>query len=207
MFRDRRDAGRQLAARLRDRDIGADIVLAIPRGGLPVGREVADALDVPLDIVAARKIGAPDNPELAIGAVAADGSVWLNDQLIDQLGLDQEYIDAGIGRERDNAQAKVDRYRADRSMPDVRGKTVVIVDDGVATGATIRACIRQIRNAGADRIVLGVPVGPPDAIDNLRAEVDEVVSVETPRHFRAVGQFFEDFPQVTDAEAVEYLDR
>lgn len=207
MFRDRTEAGERLATLLNDRDVIADIVLAIPRGGLPVGRAVADALDVPLDIVAARKIGAPDNPELAIGAVAADGSVWLNDQLIDRLGLDQGYIDEGIERERSNAQAKVERYRGDRPMPGFRGMTVVIVDDGVATGATIRACIRQIRTAEASRILLGIPVGPPDTIDSLRSEVDELVCVDTPTHFRAVGQFYQHFPQVSDEEAVEYLDR
>lgn len=206
MFSDRRDGGERLAALLEDRDVGADIVLAIPRGGLPVGRSVADALDVPLDIVAARKIGAPGNPELAIGAVAADGSVWLNDRLIEQLDIDQAYIDEGIERERANAQAKVDRYRGDRPAPELAGKAVLIVDDGVATGATTTACIRQVRNAGADRVVLGVPVGPPDSIERLRTEVDEVVCVETPPHFGAVGQFYDRFTQVTDEEAIDYLE-
>lgn len=207
MFRDRADAGEQLAQLIEDRDIEADVVLAIPRGGLPVGRVVADALGIPLDIIAARKIGAPGNPELAIGAVAADGSVWLNDRLIDQIGVDDEYIEEGIDRERENARAKVDRYRGDHPTPELSGKRVLIVDDGVATGATTTACIRQARNAGADRVILGVPVGPPDSIDRLRSEVDEMVCVETPPHFGAVGQFYESFIQVTDEEAIEYLDQ
>jgi len=207
MFRNRADAGEQLAQLVDDRDIEADIVLAIPRGGLPVGRAVADALGVPLDIVAARKIGAPGNPELAIGAVAADGSVWLNDRLIDQMGLDEDYIQDGIEREGGNARAKVDRYRGDHPAPELAGKKVLIVDDGVATGATTTACIRQVRNAGAERVVLGVPVGPPDSIERLRSEVDEVVCVETPPHFGAVGQFYETFTQVTDEQAIEYLRR
>lgn len=207
MFRDRADAGEQLAQLIEDRDIEADVVLAIPRGGLPVGRVVADALGIPLDIIAARKIGAPGNPELAIGAVAADGSVWLNDRLIDQIGVDDEYIEEGIDRERENARAKVDRYRGDHPTPELSGKRVLIVDDGVATGATTTACIRQARNAGADRVILGVPVGPPDSIDRLRSEVDEMICVETPPHFGAVGQFYESFIQVTDEEAIEYLDQ
>lgn len=206
VFRDRTEAGDRLADLLEDRDVDADVVLAIPRGGLPVGRAVADALGIPLDIVAARKIGAPGNPELAIGAVAADGSVWLNDRLIDRLDVEQSFVDEGIERERRNAEAKVDRYRGDRPAPDIAGKSVLIVDDGVATGATTTACIRQVRNAGADRVVLGVPVGPPDSIERLRSELDEVVCVETPPHFGAVGQFYERFDQVTDEEAVAYLD-
>ena len=207
MYRDRADGGEQLADLLDDRDIEADIVLAIPRGGLPVGRAVADALGVPLDIVAARKIGAPGNPELAIGAVAADGSVWLNDTLIDRLDIQDGFIDSGVERERQNAWDKVDRYRGNRPAPDLEGKVVLIVDDGVATGATTTACIRQVRNAGAAQVILGVPVGPPDSIERLRAEVDEIVCVETPPHFGAVGQFYESFSQVTDEEAMEYLDR
>lgn len=206
MFRDRMDAGKQLARLLDDRDVEADIVLAIPRGGLPVGRVVADALGVPLDIIAARKIGAPGNPELAIGAVASDGSVWLNDRLIDQIGVDDSYIDEGIDRERENAQAKVDRYRKGRQEPEIAGKKVLIVDDGVATGATTTACIRQVKNAGADRVILGIPVGPPDSIERLGSEVDEVLCVETPPHFGAVGQFYETFTQVTDEEAIDYLE-
>lgn len=206
MFSDRADAGERLAELLDDRDIEADIVLAIPRGGLPIGRAVADAMTLPLDIIAARKIGAPGNPELAIGAVAADGSVWLNERLLDQLDLDDTFIEDGIERERLNAQAKVDRYRGDRPAPDLEGKRVLIVDDGVATGATTTACIRQVRNAGAERVILGVPVGPPDSIERLRTEVDEVVCVETPPHFGAVGQFYDRFEQVTDDEAIGYLD-
>ena len=136
MFRNRTDAGRRLADLLDDEDVEADVVLAVPRGGLPVGRVVADRLGVPLDIVAARKIGAPRNPELAIGAVASDGTVWLNDDLIENLGVQDSYLADHTERERAAAVEKVDRYRGDRPPRDLRGKTVVIVDDGVATGAT-----------------------------------------------------------------------
>jgi len=206
MFTDRTDAGRQLAALLDEQDIAADIVLAIPRGGLPVGRAVADSLDAPLDIVAARKLGAPGNPELAIGAVASDGTVWLNESLIADLGVSEASLDDQIDRERAAAAAKVDRYRGDRPPLDVAGKRVVVVDDGVATGATTTACLRQLRNANAESVVLAVPVAPPDTVDRLQREADEVVCVEAPPQFQAVGQFYERFEQVVDDEAVTYLD-
>lgn len=207
MFRDRTDAGERLADVLADHGVDADVVLAIPRGGLPVGRAVADRLGVPLDVVAARKIGAPNNPELAIGAVASDGTTWLNDRLIAELGVEETYVEAGAEEERRAAEEKVRRYRADRDPLDLDGKTVLIVDDGVATGATTVACIRQVREAGAERVVLGVPVGPLDSIERLGEEADEVVAVETPPHFGAVGQFYDSFDQVSDEEALTYLDR
>mgnify|MGYP006274653537 CR=1 FL=1 len=206
MFDDRADAGRQLADLIEGHDVEADLVLAIPRGGLPVGRAVADALAVPLDIVAARKLGAPGNPEFAIGAVASDGTVFLNDEYIDQLGVDESYVDDAIERERAAAQEKVDRYRGERPPLDLHDKTVVVVDDGVATGATTIACLRQIRAAGAARVVLAVPVGPPDTIERLGAEADEILCVETPPSFMAVGQFYASFTQVSDDEAMRYLD-
>ena len=156
MFTDRTDAGRRVADLLDDRDVLADLVLAIPRGGLPVGRVVADRASAPLDVVVARKIGAPGNPELAIGAVASDGTVWLNESLIDDLGVSEGYVDERIERERRAALEKLERYRGDRPPFDLRGKTVVVVDDGVATGATTIACLRQLRNADAARVVLEI---------------------------------------------------
>lgn len=206
MFSDRTDAGRRLAERLRERGVTADVVLAIPRGGLPVGRAVADALGLPLDVVAARKLGAPGNPELAVGAVAADGTVWLNDPFVAQLGLDRTGLEDAIERERAVAQQKVERYRGDRPPLDLRRKTVLVVDDGVATGATTIACLRQVRAGGAARVVLGVPVGPPDAVARLEQEADEVVCVATPADFGAVGRFYDSFAQVSDEEAMGYLD-
>lgn len=205
-YEDRHDAGRQLAEALVDRGVGADIVLAIPRGGLPLGREVSDALDCPLDIVVARKIGAPHNPELAIGAVGSDGSVWLNDDLIDRIGVDEDYLDRKREKEASNATAKADRYRGEGPRPDLAGKDVIIVDDGVATGATMTACVRLARDAGAERIVVAVPVGPPDSIRELESVADIVVSLQTPSHFGAVGQFYRRFGQVSDEEAMAYLD-
>lgn len=207
MFTNRTDAGRQLANTLDDLDVTADVVLAIPRGGLPVARVVADSLQVPLDIVAARKLGAPGNPELAIGAVASDGTVWINESLVRNLDIGDAYIDDHVPRERAAAQEKVDTYRGDRPPLDVQGKTVLIVDDGMATGATTTACVRQVKNAGAERVIVAVPVSPPDTVDRLRSEADEVISVEMPPHFSAVGQFYESFEQVPDDRAMEYLRR
>lgn len=205
MFKNRTDAGRQLADFLDDHDIDADLVVAIPRGGLPVGRVIADRLRVPLDIVSARKIGAPQNPELAVGAVAADGTVWLNEFLIAELAVDDPYLEAQIEVQRRAVSERIERYRGDRSPLEYEGKTVLVVDDGVATGATTTACIRQIKNAGAERVILAVPVGPSHSIEQLRTEADEVICVETPPYFRAVGQFYESFDQVSDEQAMGYL--
>lgn len=205
-FEDRHDAGERLAAALAEREIDADLVLAIPRGGLPLGRAVADALDAPLDVVVARKIGAPDNPEYAIGAVASDGSVWRNEEAIRRTGVDEDEFERSRETEAENARRKADRYRGDRPEPDLAGTTVVIVDDGVATGSTARACIEQARAGGADRVVLAVPVGPPETVDDLASTADEVVCVLAPDSFAGVGQFYRRFDQVQDEEAMAYLD-
>ncbi|MFB6091564.1 MAG: phosphoribosyltransferase [Haloquadratum sp.] len=205
-FADRDAAGEQLADAMQDRGIDPDIVLAIPRGGLPLGRAVADAFGVPLDIVVAKKIGAPNNPEYAIGAVATDGSVWRNEEAIRRTRAGEDYLEEERAKMEEKARAKAERYRGDREEPDLRGKSVAIVDDGVATGSTARACLEMLANAEAERIVLAVPVGPPDSIHDLEEMADEVVCLATPRNFGGVGQFYERFGQVTDEEAMEYLD-
>lgn len=206
MFRNRTDAGEQLGKRLVEDGIDADIVLGIPRGALPVARPVADVLDAPLDIVVASKLGAPGNPELAIGAVASDGSLWLNDDLVDRVRAPEDFIEGERAVEAENAHEKTEQYREGGRLPDLRGKRVVVVDDGVATGATAIACLRQVREAGAAHVVLAVPVGSPESIDELEAEADDIVALETPRDFRAVGQYYQDFGQVSDEEAMAYLD-
>jgi putative phosphoribosyl transferase len=213
MFANRSDAGDRLAAELEDRGVEADVVLGIPRGALPVARPVADALEADLGVVVARKLGAPSNPELAIGAVASDGSVWLNDDLVDRLGVSESYLEDVREREAANAREKADRYRGEGSryrgegsLPELAGKRVVVVDDGIATGATAIACLRQIREADAERVVLAVPVGSPDTVADLESEADEVIALVAPGNFRAVGQFYRAFGQVTDEEAVEYLE-
>ncbi|WP_265108445.1 phosphoribosyltransferase [Halosolutus halophilus] len=206
MFDDRTDAGDRLATELERRDFEADVVLGIPRGALPVARPVADALDADLDVVVARKMGAPGNPELAIGAVASDGSVWYNDDLVDRLGVDDAYLEEIREEEAENAAAKADRYHDSPGLPDLADKRVVIVDDGVATGATATACLRQVQDSDAEYVALAVPVGSPRSVAELADEADEVIALETPDHFRAVGQFYRTFGQVTDEEAIEYLE-
>ena len=206
MFTDRTDAGTKLAKQLDRHDVEADIVLGIPRGALPVARPVADALDVPLDVVVASKLGAPNNEELAIGAVASDGTLWRNEDLIERLDVSEEYVERERGREAEYAREKVERYRGSREPPDLHGKRVVVVDDGIATGATARAVLKQVHDAGAARVVLAVPVGSPDTVEELQEEGEEVVVDESPPHFRAVGQFYDQFGQVSDEEAMAYLD-
>ncbi|AXG09805.1 phosphoribosyltransferase [Haloplanus rubicundus] len=205
-FKDRTEAGEQLGKALREREVDVDMVLAIPRGGLPLGRAVADVLDVPLDIVVASKIGAPGNPEYAIGAVASDGSVWRNERAFRGTGSDEEYFQQEKEKEAENARQKAERYRGERSEPDLAGKTVAVVDDGVATGSTVRACLEMLRKTDADRVVLAVPVGPPDTVRELRELADEVICLETPSSFRGVGQFYERFDQVSDEEAMAYFE-
>lgn len=201
MFADRAEAGAQLGATLRERDVAVDLALGIPRGGLPVARPVADALGVPLDVVVAKKLGAPDNPELAIGAAGSDGSVWRNEDLLDRLGVDEAYVEAEAERAIETAREKAETYRGERETPDLDGKRVAVVDDGVATGATVIAAVRLARSAGAERVVVAVPVGAPETLDRVAAEADEVVALSEPATFGAVGAHYESFEQVSDEEA------
>lgn len=205
MFRDRTDAGERLAAHLEDEGVSADVVLAVPRGGLPVAGPVADALEVPLDVVVARKLGAPHNPELAIGAVAADGSRWLNDDLVERLDVSVSYLEEVTDEETVAAREKLERYRGATDLPDLQGRTVLIVDDGIATGATLVACIRQARAGGAERVLIAAPASSRDALDLLEGEVDRAYVLAAPTDFGAVGAHYRDFAQVTDEEALELL--
>ncbi|QLH77862.1 phosphoribosyltransferase [Halosimplex rubrum] len=204
MFRDRTAAGERLADALVERGVTADIVLAIPRGGLPLGRAVADRLDAPLDVVVASKIGAPRNEEYAIGAVAEDGAAWLNEDALDRLSVSDSYLASEREREREVAAEKAAAYR-EGGRPPLAEKRVVVVDDGVATGATMRACLRLVREENPASLVVAVPVGPPDTLDELAELADEVVAVERPRNFRAVGAHYRNFDQVSDEEAMSYL--
>ncbi|ATW88502.1 putative phosphoribosyltransferase [Halohasta litchfieldiae] len=206
-FTNRTTGGQQLAARLVEMGVDADLVCAIPRGGLPVGRAVADRLDVPLDVVVASKLGAPSNPELAIGAVAGDGSYWLNDDLVDQLGVSDDYIQQERDTEAEVARQKIADYRGGEPLPDVSGKRVVLVDDGIATEATAMACLRQLQATDATEVILAVPVAPPSARAELSDEADRVVIVDEPRPFQAVGRHYREFGQVTDREAIDLLEQ
>jgi predicted phosphoribosyltransferase len=206
MFADRTEAGEQLADRLASEGVEVDLVLAIPRGGLPVGRAVADRLGAPLDVVVAVKLGAPGNPELAVGAVAGDGSVWTNDDLVSRLGVRDDYLREERARGQAAASEKVRQYRGGDPLPRLDGRHVVIADDGLATGATALACVRQVQAAGAEQVTLAVPVAAPESVARVRDGGARVVAVETPETFGAVGQYYRDFRQVRDAEALTYLD-
>jgi predicted phosphoribosyltransferase len=202
-FQNREAAGELLGETLRDRGVGADAVLAVPRGGLPLGRAVADALDAPLDVVVAKKVGAPGNPEYALGAVADDGTVWRNEEALDS--HDESYFERRQAEVAETARDTAERYRAGRDPVDVAGRRVVVVDDGLATGSTAAACLRTLRDRGAERVVLAVPVGPPETVHELSALADEVVCLVTPERFVGVGGFYDRFEQVSDERAMSYL--
>ncbi|MBS1263687.1 MAG: Amidophosphoribosyltransferase [Methanonatronarchaeales archaeon] len=200
MFQDRRDAGRQLADELADRDYADPVVIAIPRGGVPLGVEVADALNAPLDLVVPRKIGAPNNPEYAIGAVTEDGSVVLNEAAVRRTGATEEYIERAGEEERREIERRLKEYRGDRKPVPIEGKTAIVVDDGVATGTTLKAAVKSIRSRNPARIVIAVPVGAKSSIAEFEELADYVVCLEVPRFFRAVGQHYQSFPQTSDEE-------
>jgi erythromycin esterase-like protein/predicted phosphoribosyltransferase len=207
-FRDRREAGRLLAAQLGAYANRPDVlVLALPRGGVPVAYEVARALGAPLDIFLVRKLGVPGYEELAMGAVATGGVRVLNDQVVDGLRLPDYVIDAVAAQEHQELTRRERLYRGGRPPPDVRGRTVILVDDGLATGATMHAAIKALRQQQPARIVVAVPTAAPETCEALRAEVDEVICAITPEPFHAVGRWYEDFSQTTDEEVRDLLAR
>lgn len=207
MFRDRVEAGKLLADALTFLKTKKDdvVVLAIPRGGVLVAKEVADSLGAPLDLVITRKIGAPGNPELAIGAVTQDGEVIADPELVDRLTVSDEYVKDESAKQVDEIRARMKRYRGDRAYPNLAGKTVVLVDDGVATGSTIRAAIKSVKRRNAAAVIVAVPVGPQETIEELSKIADRVVCLDTPKFFNAVGQFYREFDQVDDETVRETL--
>ncbi|RKG68922.1 phosphoribosyltransferase [Corallococcus sp. CA054B] len=209
MFRDRVDAGRALGQRLRVLLGGAGdlLVLALPRGGVPVGFEVARILGVPLDVFMVRKLGTPGHEELAMGAIATGGVTVLNGSVVRRLGIPQSAIAAAAERETRELARREHLFREGRPPARVEGRTVVLVDDGLATGSTMRAALRALRQQKPARIVVGVPVGAPETCAEFEREADAVVCVHTPAPFYAVGQWFEDFTQTTDDEVRELLAR
>lgn len=206
MFTDRADAGRQLAARLEGLEGQDVIVLALPRGGVPVAAEVARALHCPLDVIGVRKLGAPMQPELGVGAIAEGGVRVLDQPTIRQLRLDQTAIDRVEARERAELRRRLERYRGERGLPELSGRTVVIVDDGLATGGTARAACRAVRQAGPGTTILAVPVAAARSLEALRDEADEVVCIQVPEAFVAVGRWYERFDQTTDDEVIALLE-
>jgi len=205
-FRDRREAGQLLAKELdflKDREDA--VVLGIPRGGVVVAYEVAQAIGAPLDVYITRKIGAPHNPELAIGAVASDGRTVLDHDLVRQLGVPKDYVEEETERQRREIERRAREYRGDRPPLDLAGKTVVVVDDGVATGATTMATLRALQKQEPKELILAIPVGPPDTVKQLGEEADRVICLSTPRLFWAVGAFYAVFDQTQDEEVKRLL--
>jgi len=208
-FENRRNAGRKLAAALQhyqDRDL---VVLALPRGGVPVGAEVAAALGAPLDLLLVRKIGVPWQPELAMGAVIDGGTpiVVRNAEVIELARVTEADFEAASEVELAEIERRRQSYVGERARPNIAGRTAIIVDDGIATGATVRAAIRGLRRRNPEAIVLAVPVAPRDTIETLRAEVDEVVCLEMPADFYAISLYYRDFGQTSDAEVTRILNR
>lgn len=205
-FLDRRDAGRRLAGKLGGYAGRSDVlVLALPRGGVPVAFEVARALDAPLDVFVVRKLGVPGHEELAMGAVATGGVRVLNESLLDSLGIPQDVVDAVAAEEGRELERRESAYRGGRPAPEVEGRTAILVDDGLATGATMQAAVEALRRRNPARVVAAVPVASREAREALETRADEVVCLETPEPFEAVGCWYRDFSQTRDDEVRELL--
>lgn len=207
-YRDRAEAGRCLAEELVDYVDRPDVlVLALPRGGVPVAYEVARALNAPLDVILVRKLGVPGHEELAMGAIASGGTRLLNESVVRALRIKPEIIDQVAQTEQAELERREREYRDDRPQPDVRGKTIIVIDDGLATGASMRAAVVAIRRRRPARLIVAVPVAAASTCEEFRCEVDEVVCAFTPEPFHAVGLWYEDFSQTTDEEVRNLLER
>lgn len=208
-FVDRADAGRALGAALATTDGavggGADLVLALPRGGVPVAAEVARALGVTWDVFVVRKLGVPGHPELAFGAVASGGVQVLNDDVVERAGIDSAAIEAVASRQREQLRSREQRYRGGAPPPQIAGRRVVVVDDGIATGASTRAAVEGVRALGPAHIVLAAPVAPARTVAELRGLADDVVVLHAPERFGAVGAFYRDFAEVSDEQVATLL--
>lgn len=206
IFRDRQEAGRLLADRLGHLRGQSPIVLALPRGGATVGREIARALDAPLDLLFVRKIGAPGQPELALGAVTEHAPPVLNRTLIEELGISPALLEREAARQREEIARRRFLYLGDRPRQPRRDRTLIVTDDGIATGATVRAACAALREAGPRRLVLAAPVAPAEVARTLAQEVDDLILLQAPDEFDALGLFYYDFHQLDDAEVIALLD-
>jgi len=204
-FADRRAAGRALADRLERLNLDAPVVVALPRGGVPVAYEVATRLDAPLDIALVRKLGAPGQPELGIGALAEDGTVILDEQTARAIGVTRTQIERILDRETTELARRRQAYRGARPPIPVDGRTVVLIDDGIATGVTAIAAVRMLEARGASRVLVAVPVCPATAVERLRAQLGELICLHCLRRFGGVGAWYRDFTQITDAEVTALL--
>jgi putative phosphoribosyl transferase len=207
VFRDRADAGVRLGAVLAEREWRDPVVLALPRGAVPVGYEVARAIGAALDVFVVCKIGSPGQPELGMGAVAEDRSVVATERIIHALDVTEDEFDRAAATAAAEVERRVTRYRGGRPLPELTDRDVIVVDDGLATGVTAEAALLALRRAGTGRLVLAAPVGAHDTVRRLRAIADDVVCVADPRHFGAVGEFYRQFAATTDAEVLDLLAR
>lgn len=206
IFVDRQDAGKKLAVALEKyKNEKGVVVIALPRGGVIVASEIAKALRVPLDIIVPRKIGAPQNPELALGAITEDGQGVWNEELIKILGVTKDYLDETIKKEQKEARRRLQVYRGNKPALNLKNKTVIVVDDGIATGATMHAALNYVRKKNPKKNILAAPVTAPDTVRGLQKNVEEMVILDTPEFFSAVGQFYQNFPQNTDEEVIKIL--
>lgn len=208
MFKDRTDAGQKLAAALKMHEKNPHaLVLGLARGGVVIAAAVGKALEIPFDLIMIRKIGAPFNPELAIGAITETGKGYFNEELIHSLNVPQSYIDETIASEKIMAEKRLDLYRKNRPAPLLKDKTVILVDDGIATGATMMAAVRSSRAQNPKAIIVATPVAPPDSLEFLDPAVDQIICLHATRDFMAVSQFYEDFPQTEDDEIISLLQK
>ena len=208
LFRDRTEASRKLADHLAAyANYPNAMILALPRGGVPVAFEVAEALNLPLDIFVVRKLGLPSHEEFAIGAIASGGACVLNQDLIHQLSLSDEVIEHIVAREQHELERRERTYRGQRPMLDVRNRIIIIVDDGLATGSSMRAAIAALRQKRPAKLIVAVPVGARETCSELEALADEAICLETPENFSAVGLWYSDFSQITDEEVIDLLER
>ncbi len=206
IFKDRRDAGRLLAHRLKYYTQKTNCwILALPRGGVPVAHEISNVLEIPYDIFLARKLGIPGNEELAMGALAEGGFSILDDHRIALAGVDEEQIQKIIARERAEMNRRMAIYRGARKPPEIKDKTIVLVDDGIATGLTMKAVIKALKNQEPSKIIVAAPVASPQAIKEIKGEVDQIICLSIPQEFTGVGQSYRQFNQLTDEEVIAYL--
>ncbi len=206
LFEDRGDAGRRLAERLAPYKEECPVVFALPRGGVPVGAEISRSLHAPLEVIVARKLGAPDQPEFGIGAVAPGGVRVLNERAVQSLGIPEDYLDWISARESEEAKRRLRLFRGERPYPDLTTRTAILVDDGLATGVTARAALLALRRLNPRRLVLAVPVCAPQTVELLRLETDDLVCLLLPAELGAVGLWYRNFEQVPDEEVVRLLE-
>ncbi|MER6626170.1 phosphoribosyltransferase family protein, partial [Streptomyces sp. NPDC000931] len=204
-FTNRSEAGRHLAERVRPYAVDDPIVLALPRGGVPVGAELAERLGADFDVLMVRKIGLPGHPETGVGAIAEDGQVIYDDRALARMRVPRQALSDTVATERDELDRRRRAYRGERPAPRIAGRDCVVVDDGVATGGTARAALRMLRQAGPSRLVLAVPVAAPEALEALQEEADDVVVLTAPENFQAVGEWYRDFDQLSDDTVIGIL--